>query len=352
MLRILVLGAAAGGGFPQWNCNCAACRRARAGDPSARRSGQASVAVSGDGEHWFVLNAAPELRQQINENPALHPKHGLRGSPVAGVVVTNGDIDAVAGLLDLREGTPFSVYGHERVLRVLRANSVFNVLDANLVPRRDLPLDRTIPLLLADGTPSGLTVETFAVPGKVALYLEDLSKGAAAGYGSEPGDTVGLHIREEKGGGEMFFISSCAHMTPEIAGRLKGAPLVFFDGTVWTDDEMIKAGMGTKTGSRMGHMYMSGPDGTIAAFRDLDVKRKVFVHVNNSNPALLGDSPERAELEAAGWEVGYAGMELTVPDNGVTQVQARGANAEARGAHAVAKGGHATARISIKVGRS
>jgi len=345
MLRILVLGAAAGGGFPQWNCNCAACRRARAGDPDAIPSHQASVAVTGDGEHWFVLNAAPDLRQQINENHQLHPRHGLRSSPVAGVVVTNGDIDAITGLLDLREGTAFSVYGHERVLRVLRANSVFNVLDANLVSRRELPLDRTIPLLLADGAPSGLTVETFAVPGKVALYLEDLSKGADAGYGSEPGDTVGLHIREEKGGGDMFFISSCARMTPEIAARLKGAPLVFFDGTLWTDDEMIKAGMGGKTGSRMGHMCMSGPDGTIAAFRDLDVKRKVFVHINNSNPALLGDSPERAELEAAGWEVGYAGMEMTVPESG-------GARGRVIGAHAKATGGRAEARISMSVRRT
>jgi len=313
MLRTLVLGAAAGGGFPQWNCNCPACRRARAGDPDARPSHQASVAVSGDGENWFVLNAAPELRVQINENPALHPKHGLRGSPVAGVVVTNGDVDAVAGLLDLREGTPFSIYGHERVLRVLRANSIFNVVNPELVPRRELVLDQVQPLLLADGTPSGLTVETFAVPGKVALYLEDPSK---AGFGSEPGDTVGLHIREEKGDGECFFVSSCAHMMPGIAARLKGAPLVFFDGTVWTDDEMIKAGMGTKTGSRMGHMAMSGENGTIAAFRDLGVKRKVFVHVNNSNPALLSDSPERSELEAAGWEVGYPGMEITVPETG------------------------------------
>jgi pyrroloquinoline quinone biosynthesis protein B len=346
MLRILVLGAAAGGGFPQWNCNCPACRRARAGDAQAVPSGQASVAVSGDGERWFVLNAAPELREQINATPALHPKGALRHSPVAGVIVTNGDVDAVAGLLDLREGTPFSVYGHDRVLRVLRDNSIFNVLDKNLVPRRELPLDKPVALVLPDRKPSGLTVETFAVPGKVALYLEDASKGAD--FGSQPGDTVGLHIREEQGGGEMFFISSCARMTPEIAKRLKGAPLVFFDGTLWVDDEMIKAGMGSKTGSRMGHMSMSGPDGTIAAFRDLGVKRKVFVHINNSNPALLSDSPERAELEEAGWEVGYPGMELTVPDSGV---RAAGGT-HVFGAHAEATGGHAKAQIRIAVRRT
>lgn len=346
MLRILVLGAAAGGGFPQWNCNCGACRRARAGDPDAVSSHQASVAVSRDGEHWFVLNAAPDLRQQINENSALHPKGGLRGSPIAGVVVTNGDVDAVAGLLNLREGTPFSVYAHERVLRVLRANSIFNVLDRDLVPRRELPLNRAVPLMLADGTPSGMTIETFAVPGKVALYLEDPAK---KGFGSEPGDTVGVHIREEDGGASFFFISSCAHMTPEIAERVKGASLVFFDGTLWADDEMIKAGMGSKTGARMGHMSMSGEAGTIAAFRDLDVARKVFVHINNSNPALLGDSPERRELEAAGWEVGVAGMEITVPDTGTARASATGGHASATGGHARASGGRAEARISIAV---
>ncbi len=316
MLRILVLGAAAGGGFPQWNCNCAACSRARANDKNARPSHQASIAVSGDGEHWFVLNAAPDLRQQIAENPALQSKHGLRGSPIAGVVVTNGDIDAIAGLLNLREGTPFSIYGHDRVLRVLQANSVFNVLDHRLVPRRELPLDKPAPLLLANGTPSALSVEAFAVPGKVALYLEDASKG---GFGSEPGDTIGLHIRDESDA-SFFFISSCARMTPEIAARVKGAELVFFDGTLWADDEMIKAGMGGKTGTRMGHMSMSGSEGTIAAFRDLGVKRKIFIHVNNSNPALLADSAERAELEAAGWEMGEDGMEIVLEGSGRSKI--------------------------------
>lgn len=338
-MRILVLGAAAGGGFPQWNCNCAACRRTRAKDANARSSHQASVAVSRDGEHWFVLNAAPDLRQQINENPRLHPRHGLRGSPIAGVIVTNGDIDAIAGLLNLREGTPFSVYGHERVLAVLRANSVFNVLDANLVPRCELPLDRAVPLMLPDRTPSGLTVETFAVPGKIALYLEDASKGA--GFGSQPGDTVGLHIRDESTGTGFFFISSCAHMTPEIANRVKGAELVFFDGTLWSDDEMIKAGMSKKTGQRMGHMSMSGPEGTIAAFRDLGVKRKIFVHINNSNPALLSDSPEHAELEAAGWQVGADGMEISIP-GGERQAEA----------HAEAGQARAGIRISVRSTRS
>jgi len=327
MLRILVLGAAAGGGFPQWNCNCPACNRARAGDKNAKPSHQASIAVSRDGEHWFVLNAAPDLRQQVTENKALHPGGALRGSPVAGVVVTNGDIDAIAGLLNLREGTSFSIYAHERVLRVLRANSVFNVLDARLVPRRELPLNREVELLFANGTSSGLTIETFAVPGKIALYLEDMSKG---GFGSEEGDTVGLHIREE-GGPSFFFISSCAHMTPDIAARLQGAELVFFDGTLWTDDEMIKAGMGSKTGSRMGHMSMAGEEGTIAAFRNLGVMRKIFIHVNNSNPALLADSRERAELKSAGWEVGEDGMEVVLENVGRSKLPETRLRTEATG---------------------
>ena len=138
MLRVLVLGSAAGGGFPQWNCNCEACRRARAGDKGAIARTQSSVAVSADGSHWFLLNASPDLRQQINANPPLYPQDGLRHSPIAGVVLTNGDIDHVAGLLTLRESSPLAVYATARVHRVLTSNSVFGVLNPDLVLRREM----------------------------------------------------------------------------------------------------------------------------------------------------------------------------------------------------------------------
>ena len=307
-MRILVLGAAAGGGFPQWNCNCGACRQAR--NNGAQAATQASVAVTVDDRHWFLINAAPDLRQQINDNPQLHPVSGLRSSPIVGVIPTNGDVDAVAGLLNLREGTPFTIYAHKRVLAILDSNSIFNVLNRDVVMRKELVLGEVQALALPDGTPSGLTVEAFAVPGKVALYLED--EAAGADLGTQEGDTIGLEVREVASGKTFYFMSSCARMTLELAARLNSAQLVFFDGTLWANDEMVTAGMGPKTGQRMGHMSMSGEGGSIASLEKLEIGRRVFIHINNSNPVLLSDSAERRTAQAAGWEVPHDGMEITI----------------------------------------
>ncbi len=306
-MRAVVLGAAAGGGFPQWNSNAPACRRARAGDPAAPRRTQASVAVSADGRSWFLLNASPDLRQQIEATPVLHPQEGLRSSPIAGVIPNGGDVDAIAGLLVLRERQPLTIYATACVLGVLERNSIFDVLAHDVVARRAVPLDTPTALALPDGAPSGLAIELFAVPGKVPLYLEVPGEAPPIVEGEE---TVGIAVTD--GRHTLFFIPGCAAMTPRLRARLRGAELVFFDGTMWRDDEMIRAGAGTKTGQRMGHMSLSGPDGTMAAFADLGVERKVLVHINNSNPVLLADSPERAQFEAAGWAVGFDGMEITL----------------------------------------
>ncbi len=267
---------------------------------------QSSLAVTADGDHWFLFNASPDLRQQINQTAALQPREGRRHSPIAGVVVTNGDVDHIAGLLTLRESQPLSLYGTSRVLDVLARNSVFNVLNPDFVRRTALPLGAETPLLRPDGEPSGLVVETFAVPGKVALYLEDAARGG--NFGTVEEDTVGLRVAAN--GRELFYIPGCAACPPELAERLRGAVLLFFDGTTWIDDEMRATGVGHKTGQRMGHMCMSGPDGSIAALQPLEIRRKVFVHINNTNPVHLKDSKERAEAEAAGWEIGYDGMEI------------------------------------------
>ncbi|MDB5974021.1 MAG: pqqB [Nevskia sp.] len=304
-MKAVVLGAAAGGGFPQWNSNAAACNRARRGDQAARARTQASLAVSNDSEHWFLLNASPDLRQQIEATPALHPRHGLRSSPIAGVVLTGGDVDAIAGLLTLRERQPFTVYASAKVHGVLKANPIFNVLAADVVARQILSLEQPQALLQQDGKASGLTVEFFPVPGKVPLYLEEAGGTPPIVLGE---DTVGAMISD--GNSRLFYIPGCASMTEALAQRLRGAELVLFDGTLWRDDEMIRAGLGSKTGRRMGHMSLSGADGTIAAFSGLGVRRKVLVHINNSNPVLLDDSAERAETVAAGWEVAHDGMEL------------------------------------------
>ena len=308
MLQIVVLGSAAGGGFPQWNCNTAACRSARSGQALART--QSSIAVSGNGRHWFLFNASPDLRQQINATPHLHPIHGLRTSPIAGVVLTNADVDHLAGLLTLRESTPLSLYASDRVLATLKANNIFNVLNPEFVKRNALVLGQSFEPTTTEGVGSGLSVETFAVPGKVALFLENPDAGAD--FGTQEGDTVGVCVTSRDNGKSFFYIPGCAGIPPDLADRLQGAPLVLFDGTLWHDSEMIDAGIGVKTGTRMGHISMSGDDGSIAAFRDLDVGRKVFIHINNSNPVLLEETPERRQAEEAGWEISFDGMEISL----------------------------------------
>ena len=305
-MKVVVLGAAAGGGFPQWNSNAVACNRARSGDPAAPARTQASLAVSADGAHWFLFNAAPDLRAQLEATPELHPRGGLRSTPIQGVVLTGGDVDAIAGLLTLRERQSLNIYATARVHGILKANPIFEVLAADVVARHSLALDQPHELALPDGTASGLTVELFSVPGKVPLYLEERTGTPPIVLGE---DTVGVAIADAHS--RLFFIPGCAAMIGAVATRLRGAELVLFDGTLWRDDEMISLGLGNKSGRRMGHMSLTGPEGTIAAFADLGVKRKILVHINNSNPVLLADSSERAALEAAGWEVAYDGMRLS-----------------------------------------
>jgi pyrroloquinoline quinone biosynthesis protein B len=308
MVLAVVLGSAAGGGFPQWNSNAPGCRRARQGDVAAKARSQASLAVSANHKDWFVLNASPDLRLQIEATPHLHPREGLRSSPIAGAVLTGGDVDAIAGLLHLRERHRFDIYSPSRVLAVLAANPIFEVLAPDCVRRVELLLDEQIELAGASGV-SGLAVAAFAVPGKVPLYLE--RNGQDPGL-SDEGDAVGLEVVETATRKSVFFIPGCAEMTEQLRRRLAGSALVFFDGTLWRDDEMIRLGVGGKTGRRMGHMSMSGNDGSIAAFRDLGVGRRIFIHINNSNPVLLDDSPEREIARAAGWEISYDGMEVTL----------------------------------------
>ena len=309
MLRVVVLGAAAGGGVPQWNCGCPVCRMARTEHPELQ-STQASIAISADGNDWFLINASPDLRQQLIATPQLHPKAGkLRHSPISGVILTNGEIDAVAGLLSMREGWPFTIYAHPRVLSVLNSNSIFNVLNEKNVPRRPIEVNETFEPTLPDGSPSGIEILPFAVPGKSPWYLE--GKDHPAG-GDGAGDTLGLRVSDKATGKYLYFLAACARVTDDLKSRLGGASLIFFDGTVWRDDELIAAGLGNKTGQGMGHIAMSGTNGAIEALAGLDIDRKIFLHINNSNPALLRYSAEREIAERAGWQIPADGTEITL----------------------------------------
>ncbi len=308
MLRIIILGAAAGGGVPQWNCGCPQCFAARqsGGSTTASQSGvaaatQFSAAISTDGQNWLLINASPDIRQQLSATPALHPRLGLlRHTPISGVVLLNGEIDAIAGLLTLREGAPFTIHAHQRVLDILAANAVFDVLAPSRVPRRPIAPDASF---IPDG--GALRITPFVTPGKPALYLEAFTP-------ASEGDTLGLRIEDITTGRVCVIVPACAAITPELTAQLRDADVLLFDGTVWRDDELSAAGLGHKTGAQMGHMAMSGDDGVMARLRDVPIGRKVFVHINNSNPVLRCDSAERAEAAAQGWEIAYDGMEITL----------------------------------------
>ncbi|NDW02371.1 pyrroloquinoline quinone biosynthesis protein PqqB [Salipiger sp. PrR002] len=299
-IRAHILGAAAGGGLPQWNCGCDNCRMARAGDIPAQT--QSSLAVSANGTDWAILNASPDIRAQLAATPSLHPT-GLREMPLRAVLLTNGDIDHVAGLLTLREMQPFTLYATPGIHEVIAANPAFDALNPKVVTRAPLALEQPVELV------PGLFATLFSVPGKVPLYMEGGEMDGALQTDLMGEQTVGVEL--STGGSRAYYIPGCARLDEALRERISGAALVLFDGTLWRDDEMIAAGLGQKTGRRMGHISMSGPAGSIAAFDGLDVGAKVFVHMNNTNPVLRPGSPERAEAEAAGWIIGQDGLELT-----------------------------------------
>ncbi len=298
-LAAIVLGAAAGGGFPQWNCRCPVCRLAWAGDKRVKPRTQASLAVSADGEHWILLNASPDLRAQIQANQSLHPRGETRGSPIAGVVLTGAEIDQTAGLLSLRERSPFTLYATPATLAAIADNPMFAALAPNVVTRRAVVSGERLAL------GHGIEAELFIVPGKVPLYLEDDDPDTA----SESAANVGVEIFN--GTSRLAYVPGAAAITPAAMQRLARADVIFFDGTLFTDDEMIATGTGEKTGRRMGHMPLDGPDGSLAALAGLRARR-IFVHINNTNPILIEGSPERGRVVAAGWEIAEDGLEITL----------------------------------------
>jgi pyrroloquinoline quinone biosynthesis protein B len=299
-LHVLVLGSAAGGGLPQWNCGCDNCAAAREGRLAART--QDSVAVSSDGERWFLLNASPDVLHQARAHRQLWPR-SLRQSPILGVVLTNGDLDHVLGLWQLRESQSLSLYATERVLSGLAANAAHRTLQ-----RFEGQL-RQAPLLLGDeqellgpsGEPSGLWVSATAVAGKPPLHL-------ARSHQPSREDNVALRIRAGHGG-DLVYASAIA----DAAGArdaLAGCQAVLLDGTFWSEEELPELGVPVGAARSMAHQPIGGPEGTLQALRELAVPRRIYTHVNNTNPVLREASPERMQLEAAGWELAYDGMQL------------------------------------------
>src|SRR5215475_2753040 len=296
-LTALVLGSAAGGGFPQWNCRCPTCRLAWAGDARVRPRTQASLAVSADGENWLLINASPDLPQQVRQSKVLHPRGGTRGSPIKAVVLTGAEIDQVAGLLSLREREPLMVCATPATFAALAGNAMFEVLAADVVRR--MAAIPGVPLML----PGEVEARVFMVPGKLPLYLEGENPETA----SETAANVGVELAAADA--RIAYVPGAAAVTPGMMQRLARADVIFFDGTLFRDDEMIATGTGTKTGRRMGHMPIDGEDGSLRALAGI-AGRRIYVHINNTNPILVEGSPERLQVERAGWEVAEDGMEI------------------------------------------
>jgi pyrroloquinoline quinone biosynthesis protein B len=299
------LGSAAGGGFPQWNCGCPNCREARRGSPRTRARSQESVAISADGEAWFLLNASPEIRQQIESFAPLHPR-GPRDSPIAGIALTSADLDHCLGLLSLRESHPLHVYATAALRRGwTEGNVLHRTLQRfeNQVTWHALGLGQLGPLLLPDGTDSGLAIETVAAPGKLPVHLEGLGAHSAE-------DNVGLLVHEAATGKKLAYFSGVGGDAPAVRAALLAADCIFFDGTFWSSDELRDLGLGEKRAQDMAHWPLSGMDGSLAMLSKLSHARRVLIHINNSNPILLEDSEQAAEVRAAGVEIAYDGMEV------------------------------------------
>lgn len=298
-LRALVLGSAAGGGVPQWNCGCRVCRLAWSGDKRVKPRTQVGLALTVDGDNWVLLNASIDLRQQILVTPPLHPKGAGRHSPISAVVLTNAEVDSSAGLLALRERQPLVLFGTQTTLDAIGANRIFEVVDRAVAPRRAVRLGEPF-----EPVP-GVKLELFAIPGKVPLWLEE---------GNVSTDDIGegtVCVAVEAAGKRLVYAPGCAHVTEDLDARIAKADVLFFDGTLFADDEMIANGLGDKTGRRMGHMPVSGPGGTLESLARHAHVRRILIHINNSNPILIEGSAEEAKVKAAGWEIAFDGMEVS-----------------------------------------
>jgi pyrroloquinoline quinone biosynthesis protein B len=307
-MLVRVLGSAAGGGFPQWNCACVNCRGVRNGLILASPRTQESICLSADDVNWFLVNASPDIRSQIESFGPLHPGQS-RSTPIQAIFLTNGDLDHCLGLLSLRENQRLVVYTTESVRRGFTEDNVlYRTLQrfADQVTWRTLRLGVEEPVLLADGSRSGLTVKAVAVPGKPPIHLEGLVSS------SDPGLNVGLRFRQSDNGRVLAYFSAVGRITPSVIEELEGTDCIMFDGTFWTSDELSAPGFLEKSAEDLAHCPVGGSEGSLSMLSKIAAPRRVFVHINNTNPMLREDSPERKVVEAAGWRVAWDGMEITV----------------------------------------
>ncbi len=306
-MRIRLLGTAAGGGVPQWNCNCPVCREARSGTGRVRPRTQSSVAVSADNRHWFLLNASPDIRAQIESFAPLQPLgEKVRNSPIEGVLLTNADLDHTLGLILLREGEKLRIHATPRVRESLAHGIAFeSVLNSFCGAEWIVPPARPEPLSRRDGSPSGLLYEAMPLTGKAPRFVKLKNQ-------TSDGNCVGYRIIDSKSGGRLLFLPEVSRLDDNLVRWLPECDALLFDGTFWSENEMRDCGAGTLAAADMGHAPVSGPTGSLNTLAKLKVKHKIYTHINNTNPILIENSAQHASVTAGGCTVGYDGMEIEI----------------------------------------
>jgi pyrroloquinoline quinone biosynthesis protein B len=303
-VHVVLLGTAAGGGFPQWNCWCQGCRTARCDPSAAKPRTQSSAAVSADGERWFLLNASPDIREQLKWIRADTVPTAVRHVPVEGVIVTDAELDHTLGLVLLREAGRLPLYATRAVTSILDRDSrlLATTRAFSDVPVTELHLNRPSPLTYHDGVASGLSAEAFAVPaGKPRFASRE-----------EEGHTVGLMLSEADTGRVCAFVPGCGGLDAALLERLGEADALLFDGTFWDDQELIALGIGSRSARQLDHLPIMGPGGSLGLLTALRCRHRVYTHINNTNPILLEDSPEQTVVTKAGLTVGFDGLRITI----------------------------------------
>ncbi|MES9941461.1 MAG: pyrroloquinoline quinone biosynthesis protein PqqB [Candidatus Thiodiazotropha sp. 6PLUC2] len=302
-MLIHILGSGAGGGFPQWNCNCPNCQGVRAGTIKATPRTQSSIAVSANGKEWVLFNASPDIRAQLDAFPTLQPGRSIRDTAIRAILLVDAQIDHTTGLLLLREHTePWDVYCTQAVHDDLTTGyPIFNILGHfRGVNWHEVKTDES----------------TFTIPGIDGLLFTAVPlKSEAPPYSPHrhntvPGDNVGIRVQNSVTGQNLFYAPGLGSMEPHILPYMQQADCVLVDGTLWKDNEMVQAGISQKLGSEMGHLDQSGDGGIMEILGSLTKPRKILIHINNTNPILVDDSPERLALTDAGIEVSHDGMQI------------------------------------------
>ena len=306
-MKVQVLGSAAGGGFPQWNCNCVMCAGYRAGTINAKSRTQSSIAISENGDDWILFNTSPDIRQQLADFSAMQPNRALRDTGIAHIIFMDSQIDHTTGLLMLREGCPHNIWCTAAVQQDLSENfpilSMLEHWDGNNI--NTIPVDGYQPLNFT--IPGFDTLEFTAVP-----LLSNAPPYSPRRNNPDPGDNIGIKVLDRTTGKSMFYAPGLGEMQDHLIPMMADSDLLLVDGTVWRNDEMQHRGVGTRLGTEMGHMPQSGPNGMIELLEQFDRPRKVLIHINNTNPILDEDSAERAELTQHGIEVSYDGMSFEI----------------------------------------